>query len=197
MQLLIILGIIISIEASIEAKTCGQYLFHLTIECFRKLVFLVHEWRTFNGNRDPEIDGIYVGLFKVGIPSFVGRAHYDRQFVPGRIQTSSPYGLYHPSAWSIHHITTGVEYLVNNPNYDYSWVDSTNGEFVENAVIPGYTPGRDMWYVGRIKEGDFTYLGKVHRGAKMHYEDANDAEIPTACYQVLVCTPSYECPRLL
>jgi hypothetical protein len=131
-------------------------------------------------------------MFKDDIPSFVGRAHFDGQFVPGRIQTVSPFGLYHPSGFRIHHITENVQYLVKNHEYNYHWMRSKNGEFIENAVHPGFTPGRSLWYIGRIKNGSHTYLGKVLRGHSMNYENENGDEISGLKeYEVLVCTPPH------
>lgn len=127
-------------------------------------------------------------MFKEGITAYVGRGIFDHQFVPGRIQVVQPTGLYHPSAWSIHRIVDSAEYLVNNPSQSYEWIDTKNGDAVEGAVIPGYTPGRNLWYIARVQIGDFTYLGKTHQGSNAHYEDGNAKEVPINHYQVLTCS---------
>ncbi|XP_070492432.1 uncharacterized protein [Chironomus tepperi] len=158
------------IVASIYAKSCE------------------HEWRSYHGTNEPLVYGVFVGNFNTGIPAFVGRALYDDMIITGRIQTSDPAGLYHVSAWSVHHIVNGVEYLVKNPNHEYKWIASTDGQYVEDAVSPGYTPGRGVSFVGRTKIDGRTYYGKVIPTAGMHYEDGNKREVATKKYEILTCT---------
>jgi hypothetical protein len=152
--------------------------------------FLVHEWRSYeHGSQEPLVNGLYVGNFNQGIPAFVGRGVYDDLRVTGRIQVSEPSGLYHPSATRVHYITKGAEYLIKNPNYNYSWVSSSNGDYVDDAVSPGYTPGRETHFVGRIKINDRTFYGKMLINVGMYYENANNAEVHTSTYEVLTCVP--------
>lgn len=132
--------------------------------------------------------GVFTGNFNTGIPSFVGRGSYDDLRVTGRIQTTDPKGLYHISGGSVHHIVNGVEYLVKNPSYDYKWVPSVNGEYVEDAISPGYTPGREVHFVGRIQIDGRTFYGKMIPNSGLHYENASKKEIVAQKYEILTCT---------
>ncbi|CAG9798216.1 unnamed protein product [Chironomus riparius] len=148
----------------------------------------VHEWRSYHGTLEPMYYGVFVGSFDTGVPIFVGRGSYDDLKVTGRIQTTHPTGLYHISGGSVHHIKSGMEYLVKNPNYDYKWIPSINGEFIEDAISPGYTPSREVHFVGRIKIDGRTFYGKMIPNVGLHYENANGDEIIAQKYEMLVCT---------
>lgn len=148
----------------------------------------MNKWRKYTGNDDPSTLGILAGTYRQGIKAYVGRGIFDRQFVPGRIQVIHPIGLYHPSALSIHRIVDSAEYLVNNETQSYEWVNAQDGLPVESAVIPGYTPGRTLWYIARVQFGGFTYMGKAHLNAGLNYENENGKEVNTRQYQVLICS---------
>lgn len=147
----------------------------------------VHEWRSYHGTKEPMVYGVFAGNYNAGIPSFIGRGIYKDAFVTGRIQISSPSGLYHIFEGSIHYIVKGVEYLVKNPNYDYKWVSSGNGEYVDDAISPGYTPGREVHFVGRIQIDGRTFYGKMIPNVGMYYENANQKETLAKKYEIIVC----------
>ena len=130
---------------------------------------------------------MFAGNYSAGNPSFIGRGFYEDAQVTGRIQISSPAGLYHIYKGSIHYIVNGVEYLVKNPSYDYTWIPSGNGEYVENAISPGYTPGREVHFVGRIQIDGRTFYGKMLPNVGMYYEDADQKEILAKKYEIIVC----------
>ena len=96
--------------------------------------------------------------------------------------------MYHISFGAVHYIVKGVEYLVKNPNYDYKWISSNNGEYVEDAISPGYTPSRELEFVGRIKINRRTFYGKILPNVGMYYEDENQKEALTSQYEILVCS---------
>ncbi|CAG9798215.1 unnamed protein product [Chironomus riparius] len=147
----------------------------------------IHEWRIYHGTTEPLLYGVFVGNFQSNNPAFIGRGIHENLRVTGRIQTVNPPGLYHVSFGKIHHIPKGVEYLVKNPNYDYKWISSSNGEYVENAISPGYTPGLELHFVGRMKIDGRTYYGKVLPNVGMYYEDGNQKEVLASQYQIIVC----------
>ncbi|KAJ6643999.1 hypothetical protein Bhyg_03294, partial [Pseudolycoriella hygida] len=136
-----------------------------------------HTWKKYTGNTTTEFDGLEAGLFKPGIKAYVGRGIFDSQFVPGRFQIEEPTGLYHPSAWSVHRIIDSAEYLALNSSQSYEWVDSSDGHIVENAVIPGHTPGRTV-------HGEWLTPGGQ---GNAHYENGDNEEVATQNYQVLTC----------
>lgn len=47
---------------------------------------------------------------------------------------------------------------------------------------------KGFWRVGRIIEGDFTYIAKIFPGGA-HYESGEGREMMAESYQVLTCTP--------
>ena len=148
----------------------------------------VHEWRSYHGTLEPMYYGLFVGNFNTGIPAFVGRGSYDDLKVTGRIQTKEPTGLFHVSGMgAVHHIKGGLEYLVKNPNFDYSWVPSVNGEYIDDAISPGYTPGREVHFVGRIEIDGRTFYGKMIPNVGMYYEDASQRTALDKKYEILVC----------
>lgn len=108
------------------------------------------------------------------------------------MQFKNPYGLYHPSDWRINRVLDAAEYLVKNDSQNYEWVPSSNGNEVINAVIPGHTPGKRMYYIGRIRQNGYTYLGKVFGkwdgGEGIFYENGSDQEINASNYEVLTCS---------
>ncbi|XP_070492428.1 uncharacterized protein [Chironomus tepperi] len=166
-------------------KTLYIFYFFVASACAKSCV---HEWRSYHGTGEPMVYGVFVGNYNTGIPAFIGRGSYDDLRVTGRIQMSDPKGMYHVSGGSIHRITGGLEYLVKNPNYDYKWIPSANGEYVEDAISPGYTPGREVHYVGRIKVDGRTFYGKMIPNVGMYYEDGNQKQALTSKYELIICT---------
>lgn len=81
-----------------------------------------------------------------------------------------------------------VEYLVRNPRDNYVWVNSSEGEDVRNQVLVGRRVEGGFWRVGRILEGDFTFIAKVFPGGA-HYESGDGREVVAGNYQILTCTP--------
>lgn len=133
-------------------------------------------------------EAVTAGDMLPGVKIYLGRTLYYGIYVVGRIQQISPWGLYHVSAWKTHRLTSNVEYMKKSPGYTFNWVQSQNGVEIPNSIIPGYIPGHQPCYFGRVKINGRTYLGKIIRGENMHYENENGNEVPIAKYEVLTCT---------
>lgn len=149
----------------------------------------MHEWRKFNYDQEPEIDGFQVGLFKPGIKSYLGRGWYWSAKLPGRIQTVGDIGCKIVSDWRVKSPDRDIEYLVKNPQYNYKWVNSSQGEDVENQILVSRRMEGGFWRVGRVIEGEFTYIAKIFPGGA-HYENGDGREMMADNgYQILTCTP--------
>lgn len=130
--------------------------------------------------------GIAAGYFRLGNMAFVGKGIYYDKEVPGRIQIVGLTGLYHISHWKVNYIVDSAQYLFNNKNQTYSWVDAKNGQAVDDAIVIG--PEDKRSHIVRIVKGNYVYMGKTHMGSNAHYEDENDKEVRINQYQVLTCT---------
>lgn len=81
-------------------------------------------------------------------------------------------------------ITTGCEYLVNEPG-KFKWIPSQNGEIVPNSVVYGGVP------VGRVRHNGngVMRVGKVSSGNQCIYYAYSFFELSRASYEVLTYSP--------
>lgn len=76
-----------------------------------------------------------------------------------------------------------VEFLKKNDDYEYTWVDASSNKCIDGGVMVD-----DTFYIGRVVNGDYSYLGRIDIGQRgLKYENSNGLEILTNQYQVLTC----------
>lgn len=124
------------------------------------------------------------GNFKRGVPAYVGLGSSGNGLVPGRIQTSSPSGLYYTSNMKAALTTNQVEFLKNNKDNEYTWEEASGNKCIVGGVMVDET-----YYIGRVVMGDYSYLGRIDIGQRgLRYENSNGVEVLTNQYEVLTCT---------
>ncbi|KAG5669109.1 hypothetical protein PVAND_017006 [Polypedilum vanderplanki] len=152
------------------------------------------QWNSYNGNSAPLQNGISV---EDGTnATFVGRGTFLSDFTIGKIQIPplQP-GLLYYSFGNLALDLTTAEYLVQNPQYSYTWVESSFGLPVEYALAVRKSSAYWPMYIGRVQiNSTFVLMGKVLPSKGMTYYDANGNEQIFSHYQVLTCTsPTVVC----
>jgi hypothetical protein len=135
----------------------------------------------------PASKGIYAGLNEKGVEVYVGRASYDGQLAPAKLMISgNPMGLFFPYGGLEIKITSGIEYYEKEHGCIYSWVSSSNGQVVKNAVEVRSDPY--TFYVGRTTSYNSVQVGKViYSWTQGLCYAFNGKEECTSTYEVLVC----------
>lgn len=103
--------------------------------------------------------------------------------MPGRIELGREPAIYYTVNGRAIAVRDGIEYLTNNPDYEYSWVSESSSICVDNAVRVS-----EAFYIGRTVSGKNTFMGKVDIGRnELKYENLAGKELMTESYEVLVC----------
>lgn len=78
-------------------------------------------------------------------------------------------------------------------NDNYTWVKSSGGVFLDNALIGGSTKNGEELFVGRAIHKGYSLPGKIHPSHKCIYVSFNGAEIAYKNYEILVKEENGEC----
>lgn len=82
--------------------------------------------------------------------------------------------------------STGFKYLKKDPTCNYTWVASTGGERVKNAVI---TLSEPNFYIGRYRRSPILFVGRVElKGTRNEFQRFGLESLHTS-YEVLTCEP--------
>ncbi|KAG5667240.1 hypothetical protein PVAND_015230 [Polypedilum vanderplanki] len=155
----------------------------------------IHKWQLYNNDDSLTKTGISAGEYDCGNTAYIGKAKNNGVFIPGRIQTISPTGFYSANANKPVYLTNGSYYLVDNPNYTYTWIQynkiiPSNLVYVRNDIGAFAIPIAKIKINGKIKIGKFLYPTAAiadENGNDFYYED----------FKVLVCDPwpKYKCAQ--
>ena len=158
------------------------------------IIFQIHfyffqtDWKPYNGPSGPETDGIFAGLYSNDQYAYVGRGTVSGQLAPGTllIKNSGTHtaGFYMEHSHAEHYLTSNIEYYAKEPSCDYEWVESSNGNVVQNAIEHKSAPY--TFYVGRTFNQGFWHVGKVTLELQTMYFGKG---LGTKFYEVLVCNP--------
>lgn len=110
----------------------------------------------------------------------------------GRIDLNQV-GVHTTSQLTNFHGTVNAAYLVQNPSYNYKWVDSSIGTIVHNAVKIKNTGG-EFYYIGRAQVNGRIRIGVVYVSSGLNYPGDDGLKHYLGEYQVLVCDPEPDCP---
>jgi len=102
------------------------------------------EWITFTKPTIPS-GAVLVGLDLNGCPLYVCRATVDGQLTPGKLRADA--WICDVSYGGTEHPETTFEGLIST-NGAYGWVQSSNGQIVQNAVVAAYRSSAPL-YVAR------------------------------------------------
>lgn len=149
-------------------------------------VLKVTQWKTYENDSAPMIDGLSAGFYTSDVESFIGRVRVVNGYLPGRIHPNQP-GMFYAYSGLERYANGSVEFLYSNPNYTYQWISSENGSTVANAVTLN-APKSSAQYIGRISVNGGTFIGTVVRIlGGMFYSDYSGVEQFATNYEVLVC----------
>lgn len=109
----------------------------------------------------------------------------------GRIELNLA-GVHTTSQRESLHSVVNASYLVQNPGYNYKWVDSKIGTVVPNAVTLE-NPEGGFYYIGRIQVNGRIQIGAVFLLSGMNYPGDDGLKHYVNEYQVLVCDPEPGC----
>ncbi|KAG5667334.1 hypothetical protein PVAND_015317 [Polypedilum vanderplanki] len=135
-------------------------------------------WKQFN-NTSLKIDG-----FKVGSTNFIGRSCGHKL---GRAVDAGVYFIDKLTKSEGFDNSSTASYLVKNSNYNYTWIASTNGHKVPNA-LEQHSEGHFPFYIGTIRVNSQDFIGKVLPGQGLICIDANGKLKSSSSYFVLTCT---------
>lgn len=155
-------------------------------------MFIAPSWQTFDAEDSTFLsNAVRVGSFAPGVTSFIGRHFVNGEVQIGRIQLVEPTGLFYSIDGEIKFTEASIEYLVADK---YTWKNSSNGNYVKDAVPIGSTSKNQLpYYIARYNVNNQFHVGIVIRILGiMHYSDENGIERSTDCYEVLVCSSSEE-----
>jgi hypothetical protein len=122
----------------------------------------------------------YVGNGKNGLISVAARIQVTE---PGRgahlLKSGKPYLQ-----------ETGAFYLVDNPSYNYYWVDYSPSTIVPNVVkIRATGANSPNSFVGRLQEDGQTKIGFVSQLLGLLFLGSDNVKKVATNYQVLACDP--------
>jgi hypothetical protein len=133
--------------------------------------------------------GISAGKNNLGKSCYIGRGLHNRQMVPGRLMVeptqSAAVGLYIEYALKEHFLTSNIEFYAKEPNCNYKWIPSSNGQDVTNAVQ--FKNDSYTFYMGRAFLHGSTQVGKVVLDHRVMYFAFGGKGFATATYEVLTC----------
>ncbi|KAL7015048.1 hypothetical protein ACKWTF_016260 [Chironomus riparius] len=162
-------------------------------------------WKRYDPFYDPhapEKDGLLLGNYIDGSPIYVGRGSstYFRKYTfPARVyinESNSKSGIYVVSYPNEFCDTSGTaEYLVTNPDYDYKWIASSEGQMEMNAV--GWANSRINISVARINltRNDGTEISQIGASVvslgTIYYDPVKDVigTMGLRSYEALICVP--------
>ncbi|KAG5668897.1 hypothetical protein PVAND_016815 [Polypedilum vanderplanki] len=157
----------------------------------------INNWQPYNLNDAPITNGISAGEFDCGNVAYVGYSTQSGLNTPGRVQVIDPKGVYTiVKKKEILINDSSIRYLVDNPNYTYSWVkyDGSNSA-PSNAVFVRSPVGQFSAAVARVSQNGHTKLGSfVSQRGYFPSNDGNTDEY-YGNFEILVCDPwpKYKC----
>lgn len=163
----------------------------ILFKIFLQLTISVQNWKPYNLDSSPSVDGFLIGNYKNDIQSYIGRtiSSGDSQNVIGRIQIApkSEAGLYYFNTQidsESSDRSTSVEYLVKNENDTYKWVASSAGKYVRNA-LRNQEDGKFL--IGKVQFDDKIYIGAIEAGRVLTFIDHRGLKQTSKNYEVLTC----------
>ncbi|KAG5673077.1 hypothetical protein PVAND_003152 [Polypedilum vanderplanki] len=155
----------------------------------------VNNWLPYNNDNAPMKNGISAGLYGCDNQAYVGKGKTLDIFFPGRIQTTSPSGLYVNKQAKDFLMTNGSYYLANNLNYTYDWI-VFDGSIPSNAVFVRNDVGSFFMLIARLKINGKMKIGWVAPPLAA-FADENGNNQFYSDYEILVCDPwpKYQCTQ--
>lgn len=156
------------------------------LQLHTNLNFNLTGWKPFEGPEGPKSGGLSAGTDKFGNEVFIGRGYYRDHYAPGKLivtQTEEyKIGLYVENSVAEQYISNNIEYYEEEPDCNYDWVKSSNGQIVANAVQ--YTTNQCTFYVGRVFTSNSVEIGKIPLATRTMYYGKGHR---TNTYEVLIC----------
>ncbi|KAG5669018.1 hypothetical protein PVAND_016920 [Polypedilum vanderplanki] len=159
----------------------------------------INNWQQYNLNDAPSKDGISAGNYECGNVAYVGYSTQSGRNSPGRVQVINPKGFYIVmKKKEIFTNDSSIRYLVDNPNYTYSWVkyDGSNS-VLSNAVYVRAPVGQNKVAITRVNQNGHTKIGSfVSQKGYFPSNDGSTDEYHTN-FEFLVCDPwpKYKCAQ--
>lgn len=120
----------------------------------------------------------------------MGRGTYNGLTSPAELIISgSRSGLHFPYAGQVYRVQNDIEYYAKDPNCDYKWVSSEDGNTVAKAIKFSRRVSNTPYtfYVGRIFVQQGFHVGKVRLERGVIYYGYQGKEHSSSTYQVLIC----------
>lgn len=127
-------------------------------------------------------EGVVVAGYEAdNAPLLVGRAHHERDIIPGKF-VPSRHTLYIP--WGCgEHAKQQFELFCSD---NFKWVAAANGLVPPHAVAGGKTSDGETLFIGRAHFRGSLIPGKIHSSHRTLYIGYEGAEIAIEEYEVLV-----------
>ncbi|KAG5667239.1 hypothetical protein PVAND_015229 [Polypedilum vanderplanki] len=155
----------------------------------------VNNWQPYNNDDAPNKNGVSAGFYDCNNAAYVGKGKSLGIFIPGRIQTTTPTGLFLNSGGKEIIMKNGTYYLVDNPNYTYRWGRFDN-KLPENAVYVRNDVGNFHMPIARVKVNGRMKIGRmIFPAAGIANDDGIDQFHTNS--EILVCDPwpKYKCAQ--
>ena len=157
------------------------------------IFFSALEWKPYNNDKAPEVDGYSIGTNPFGTQSYVGQGIYKNvEFGLGRISIEDPVGFFYLHDTGERRLTSDAKYLSISNGCECNWITS-NGESVPYVVTVLNKLENEYYWIGRelytYKNKNFTLFGEIRYDEEiMRYANIY-AEVMTKKppYEVLTC----------
>ncbi|KAL3250383.1 hypothetical protein MRX96_055525 [Rhipicephalus microplus] len=139
-------------------------------------------WVSCRGDKLPK-NALSGGDDRGGEVTYVGRAAYADEVIPGKIVPST--GFCYVSHAGAEHKFRDCQVLVSN-GAPLAWLPASRGAVPSGAIQGGLTDNGEALYVGRARHNGMLILGKVQRSHGCAWVPHDRQEHSYAEYEVLV-----------
>lgn len=143
-----------------------------------------HSWVQLHSYQPLPQNAVYAGQDTDGDPIYVGRASHAGDHIPCKLIPNKQAAFIAYDGQEIP--KNSFEVLCGT---DFTWVPSSGGSVVQNALVGGRTINGEPLYIGRAHYAGSLTPGKIHTSHGCLYFSYGGKEISMRQYEVLVSNP--------